>query len=122
TTLAPRRSELSRLVLVSLLVPSVALAVPLRMSHQGRVLEAGGDPVQGAHTLRFALYAAATGGTAVWTETDALTLDNGYFATILGDGTPLDLDDLGGDLWLGITVDAGTELSPRQQLVSAPYA
>ena len=34
--------------------------------------------------MTFSIYATAIGGAALWTESQAITFDNGYYATTLG--------------------------------------
>lgn len=50
----------------------------------------------------------------------------GTFAILLGSidptNNPLDPSLFDQDLWLGITVDAETEMGPRQQIASVPFA
>ena len=55
-------------MLISLLT-SLALAVPTSLTHQGRLLDGDGRPVEGDHTLAINLYDASTGGDLVWSET-----------------------------------------------------
>ncbi len=100
--------------------PSVQTAsVGSKISYQGQLLDAAGNPVSGSYTLRFELYAAATGGTALWQQTfSAVQVQNGLFSVQL----TVDPDDLDGSaLWLEIIVN-GEHLSPRQELLAAPYA
>ncbi len=117
---------MSRSILALVLAaPAAAAAVPLELHHQGRVFDAVGQPIDGAHDLSLSLYDAPSGGTAVWQETQSLVFDVGYFSVPLGAdaGNPLDLDLFAGDeMWLGLSVDTGPELSPRVQLRSVPFA
>ena len=61
---------------------------PLKINHQGRLLDAAMAPVSGKHTMKFAVYNMATGGSALWTESQTLAFDGGYYATTLGAVTP----------------------------------
>ena len=111
------------LSLMLLLFPAVATAIPFELSHSGRLLDSAGNPLDGAHTVDFSLYGAETGGSPVWTEQDSLTFDRGVFHARLGDGTSLDTGLFTADeVWLGISVDSGTELPTRVRLVAVPYA
>lgn len=103
--------------------------VPLQLTEQGRLLDSTGNPVAGSATFTFRIYSAATGGTALWTETQPpITLDSGYFSAQLGSSIPLTLSlfqtaaTAGMPLYLGITVNTDPELAPRQSLLSVPYA
>ncbi|MBL8958158.1 MAG: hypothetical protein JNK82_45720 [Myxococcaceae bacterium] len=114
-----------RVVTLAVLFTSLvaqAQAVPLRIALSARVTD-GGAPLTGAHTLVVRLFDAATGGTAVWTETyTGHPVNDGVVSATLGSMTPLTstLFDSGA-LFVEVTVDA-TTLSPRLQLVSAPFA
>jgi hypothetical protein len=98
-------------------------SVPFRMSHQGRLSDSKGTPATGTHTLQFAVYADPTGGTSLWAETQTVAFNNGYYSVLLGAFTPLPPSIFDGSVrYLGISIDGGKELSPRQALASAPYA
>ncbi len=113
---------LATVSLVAFAVAGTALATPSKISQQGRLVDDAGDGLEGAHQLEFSLYEVSSGGEAVWSESRSLDLDNGYYATVLGDQSPLG-DELfaGGTLWLELRVDDVT-LEPRQQVVSVPTA
>jgi hypothetical protein len=98
-----------------------AAAVPTSFTFTGRLLD-GEDPLDGDITLDLALYETSNGGTPVWAENHATTADQGMVSVALGGETPLEPATFaGGDLWLSITVN-GTELLPRFQMRSVPYA
>lgn len=126
--------------------------VPRLMSYQGRVTDAAGTPIGNVtpvnRTVTFRFYSASTGGTAVYAETQTVTISGGEFSVLIGNGTGVSgspgpsapatspyktLTDVinsatGANLYLGITVDDGNsstadaEIVPRQQLVSGAYA
>ena len=99
-----------------------AFAVPTKMNQQGRLVDEAGDGLDGIHALSFSLYDAATGGNQVWTESFQTEFDRGYYSVELGNLTPLDDVLFGnGALWLELTID-GEVLSPRQEVVSVPFA
>lgn len=107
------------------LVPAFALAqsVPGVMSYQGRLLDTNGNPVTGAPSVTFAIYAAGTGGSALWTETQTVQLTNGFYALQLGSTTaftPAVFD--GSARWLGVKVGSDPEMTPRQYIATVPYA
>jgi hypothetical protein len=114
---------------VCLIIGSRASAtVPPYLTEQGRLLDSTGAPVTGATSFVFSLYSAATGGTAIWTETQSLTLDSGFFTAQLGSVTKIPAGTFATaagsseNLYLGIEVGTDPELSPRQPLTSVPYA
>jgi hypothetical protein len=90
------------------------------ISYQGRLLDGDGNPVDGSPVLTFSLYAQPSGGPPLWQDWFNVTVQDGLFHVILA--PELDLFD-GRALWLGIRVQGDpAELSPRQQLLPAPYA
>ncbi len=101
--------------------PTDASASPLSFTHQGRLLGAAGGGISGTHSVTFQLFEDATDGSPLWTETDTLTLEDGRYTTILGDGSDLTGVIDGTSLYLQVTVDTEV-LLPRQILVAVPYA
>jgi len=100
------------------------VSVPSLMNYQGVLSDpTTGDPVpDGDYDIRFALYGVASGGTALWTETQTVTVETGLFNVLLGSVNPLSPDDFTGATYLGVKVGADAEMTPRQQVVSVPYA
>ena len=114
----------SLVVALALAVPSLAFgAVPAVLIQQGRLFDATGTPKTGTVTMVFNLYAAATGGSSLWTEVDSVTLDQGYFSVQLGGKTvlPSTLWD-GAIKYIGVTVGNDPEMAPREPVTSVPYA
>lgn len=106
-------------------VPQVALAVPMELQHQGRLLDDQQLPLDGDFSVTFNLYDAPAGGTALWTETRSTSFDRGFYSTTLGERPQNPLDDElfdVGSLYLGLKVGSAAELSPRVQIVSVPFA
>lgn len=98
-------------------------SVPNFLTQQGRLFDGAGMPVAGAPQFVFTIYADAGGVTSLWTETQTITLDSGYFSTTLGSVTALPTTLFNGTTrYLGIKVGTDPEMSPRQPLTSVPYA
>ncbi len=97
----------------------VAGTVASRISYQGRLTDPAGNPLSGSYNLKFELYDAVSGGSRLWEQTlIGLPVQNGLFTALL----EVDQTDFTGQgLWLAITVN-GQLLSPRQEIVPAPYA
>lgn len=96
--------------------------IPQTMSYQGVLTDAGGAPVpDGNYSLTFKLYEVASGGSAVWSETQTVAVSEGIFNAILGSVNPLNLP-FDQQYWLGISVGAGVELTPRIKLTASAYA
>jgi hypothetical protein len=103
--------------------------VPGLISYQGRLTDVAGNPLTGDYDVRFCLYAAPTGGTALWCETHATVTDTavnvtyGVFSVMLGSVTPIPdsvFDEP--ELHLGVKVETDDEMAPRRQIVSVGYA
>jgi hypothetical protein len=96
------------------------------ISYQGRLADSSGNPLTTAGVaMQFRLYAANTGGSPLWSETQAaVPVEDGLFHTLLGSTTPIPVSLLASNnlLWLGVTVGADSEMMPREQLASVPYA
>ena len=106
------------------LLLSLAQAIPVQLSQQGRILDSNGTPVEGNQFIRFALYEELEGGNPLWEESLYLTVTNGYFSTVLGDNPlyPIDASLLATEeLFLEIDIN-NTPLEPRQTLNSVPYS
>jgi len=109
------------LVIISLLaLTQAAHAVPLELTHQGRLLDSGGVAVNGTANLDVAVYAASTGGVPLWTQTfTGVAVSQGAYALNL---TGLTSDTFDGTTrYLEITAD-GTVQTPRVPILSVPYA
>jgi cysteine-rich repeat protein len=114
------------LAALALLVPAVpgAAAVPGVMQVEGVLTATGGGPVaDGEYTMTFKLYAAESGGEAIWFE-PALKLPvvGGAFGHVLGAQKALKPEVFAGmaAVWLGVQIDSETEL-PRKSLMSVPF-
>jgi hypothetical protein len=116
---------LAALGFASLAPANVDAAVPTGITQQGRVLDADGNAVSGEVTMVFTAYDEATEGTSLWTETQTITLDEGYFSARLGEDAdnlfPADFFD-GSVRYIGITIGSDDELAPRERIASVPYA
>ena len=95
--------------------------VPKTISYQG-YLKNGGTAVTGTHDIAFNIYTVSTGGTSIWSETfPSLTFANGNFSVVLGKTTALTFTPLN-TLYVGITIDATPEISPRVELTGSLYS
>ena len=104
-------------------------SVPPLINYQGMLTDADGNPMTGTtKKLEFNIYDSATGGTIIWGPQifNTVPLINGKFNVILGttDNPGRSIVEAFGakDRYLGIKVDIGSELVPRQQILSAPYS
>lgn len=98
------------------------------IAYQGRLADTGGAPLTGTYNMIFRLYPAATGGVPLWQEqwtgSNSVQVSDGLFNVMLGSLTPVPQEVIvsNGSLFLGITVGTDSEMSPRVQLGSVPFA
>lgn len=108
-----------------LLVASAASAMaPRTIPFQGRLTDSAGHPITTGSSVVFSLYTAATGGSAIWSETDSIAPSaDGLFATLLGSTTAFPAGvTFDQPYYLGVKVGANAEMTPRVALSAAPYA
>ena len=84
----------------------------------GYLADASGDAVTGEQNLQVRLYAAASGGTAVFDETQTITFTNGFFSFL----TTTTIPTLGDSTFVGYTVGSDNEMIPRVELSAVPFA
>ena len=96
--------------------------IPRYINYQGKLTDAEDNPVTGDVSVTLRIYDAATGGTALWTEAQTVTVTRGIFSILLGSTTAL--DDLAFDVpyWYSVEVEADGEMTPRQRLTTVAYA
>jgi hypothetical protein len=97
---------------------------PPLIDFQGRLTSNDNVPRTGVANLTFEIYAAQTGGSALWSEVqNPVIVTNGIFNVFLGSNTPLgsSLFENADNRWLQITVD-GELLTPRVRLVTSAFS
>lgn len=112
-------------ILLTTSTKPVNATINRQINFQGKLTNPNGTNVADAsRTMVFSIYTVDTGGTAVWTESKSVSTVDGIFRTSLGDTTSLpgSIDFNGNSLYLGITVSADAEMTPRVRLTAAPYA
>ena len=116
-----KRNALLLCLLVAFAAQLQAQAV---LGIQGVIKNADGSAVSnGKYSLQFKLYTAASGGTAVWTETQPqVQVTGGIYSALLGEVTPLENVPFNQAYFLGVAFDGGAELIPRARLTTTPYA
>ncbi len=109
--------------LLLILPPPAFPQAPSTIGYQSVLTDASGNPVaDGSQDITFKIYNVATGGSALWTETQTVTTSNGVFSAALGSVSSLTGVSFSQELWLGISVGGGAELSPRIELTGTPYS
>jgi hypothetical protein len=145
----PIRMKTSAAILLTLgLISTIASAqVPGLMSYQGKVVDntgtglGTGTPIN--RKILFRIFDAGTGGNRLWSEEQTVTLSNGDFSVVLGQGINASYNGAtetprpslltvftGTDRYLEIIVDNGdgalnntdTPITPRQRLISTAFA
>ncbi|CAK0773659.1 exported hypothetical protein [Gammaproteobacteria bacterium] len=106
-----------------------AESVPAFVNYQGTLTDDAGKPMVGPIKLEFNLYDAPVGGEKVWGPQifENVSMINGQFNVILSVTTddnkrPITEAFRGANRFLGIKVGDAKEISPRQQILSTPYA
>ena len=115
-----------------------AQALESSIAYQGILRDDQGAVLSGRqYTISFRLYTQASGGTPLWGRSTVVILDaNGLFNVELADSVGSDVGGTlctslaealaqarGGSLYVGLTVsNSSGEISPRQKIMSVPYA
>ncbi len=109
--------------LVGLFTRDVLAQAPTSVPIQGFLTDNDGAPVDGDHEVLARLFDAEIGGSELFSESQMIAIEAGYFSFELGAAAPLDLAAFrdNGEVFLSVTID-GEELSPRQHLGSVPFA
>lgn len=115
-------------VLWSLLAASICWAAPGVINYQGRLTDAGGNPIITSVNVTFTFWNAESGGSQLgggFSDTDSVTPDeDGLYATLIGDAPGnLVTDSIfsGDSVWLNVNV-GGEDLIPRLRMTSVGYA
>lgn len=121
-----RRIRFSLALILCLLATLPAFAAPPQtLNYQGYLTNPTGTPTNGTVQMIFRLYSAASGGVALYTETQlSVAVTNGSFNAVIGTVTPITLPLVPFDVpyWLSVAVNADAEMIPRQPLASSAYA
>jgi hypothetical protein len=91
------------------------------LPYQGRLTDAPGNPIDNIAPgieMTFALYTQKTGGIPIWGEHySGVPVSDGLFNVYLGSITPLDPALFDDDLWIGVTIENDSEMTPREKVV-----
>jgi len=80
-----------------------------------------GSALNSSFSFAFSLYNASTGGSALWTETQTLTVSSGKLNALLGSVSALSLP-FDQDYYLGVKVSTDNEMTPRYRVASSAYS
>jgi len=104
---------------------AITVTIPNKVGFEGYLTDGTGQPISdGAHNLAFRVYSAVSDPpvSALWVETQSITVTTGLYSALLGSSQALTSNLFNGDRWIGVTVDGGTEIAPRTQVASVPFA
>jgi|GEM_PF-4149325 len=108
------------------LLSMAAQAVPGQFTHQGRLLDADGLPLEGETALTFRVMNADSGGAVLWEESLVVDLNGGFYSAVLGAdeaSNPLDIEVLSqAPVWLELQLDGAPAMTPRSPIHSVPFA
>src|SRR3989344_4702222 len=129
---------ISYIAIYSLTPAVAATGINPQLTYQGKLNDSTGEAVADAsYDLKFVLYDASSGGTCLWTAVGscadatyssvAVTTVNGVFSVTLGasgqNSIATSTADFNTDaLYLGVTVESDSEMTPRKRLTASPYA
>ena len=108
-----------------LAVAGLSAQVPQLINYQGILNDPlTGAPIDTTQSMTFAIYAAATGGTPLWSETqNNVVIAKGYFSVMLGSVNPIAASVFdGADKFLGVKIGSDPEMTPRKRIASVGYA
>jgi hypothetical protein len=104
-------------LLLTLIPIGAGADIPLLINYQGSL-----EGTEGPSQVVFAIYEAEVSEAPIWEESREIVPQNGRFSVLLGSITPLTPGLFEGSTrYLAVSVD-GKVLSPRQQIVSVPFA
>ncbi|MEI8338745.1 MAG: hypothetical protein WCF91_02345, partial [bacterium] len=104
--------------------PKASAAPADTLNFQARLQSSSGAIVpDGSYSIQFNLYDLATGGSSLWTETNSVSVVNGYVSVYLGANTPFP-NNIAWDqsTYVTMNVNSDGEMSPRLKLTAVPYA
>jgi hypothetical protein len=98
------------------------LPVPQVVPIYGHLEDAAGQPVNGSVTMRFSIYEGASGGTAQSATSMNVLVSDGVFYALVGSADSA-MGSMGPtrQMFVGVSVNNGTELTPRFQVGTVPY-
>jgi hypothetical protein len=116
-------------MVIAICVPTIAAlhaAIPELISYQGRLTDASGNPVaDDIYQIRFSIYDSDVGGPSLWSSGfRSISTENGLYSYLLGSNAdlPIFIFNDNDELWLGITVGADPEQTPRQRITANAFS
>lgn len=122
--LLPFLIVLTSVILLFAGIKPTAAATSDTLNFNGRLASNTGATVSdGSYNMQFRIYDDPNAGTNWWTETQTVTVQNGYFSVYLGEITPFGATvPWDQELWMTLNVESDGEMTPRFKLTAVPYA
>ncbi len=95
--------------------------IPKKINIQGKLTDSSGNVLSGSYTFVFSIYNAYSDGDKLWTEDQSIAVSKGIYDAALGSVNALNLS-FADPYYLGITVSGDSEMIPRINLSTNPYA
>lgn len=105
-------------------MPSLqASELPMYLVFRARLDDKDGKAMNGVVKIQFSLYNQPGGGSALWSNTYQVAIQDGLFSVVLGVGKPLPAElTTQTALYVGVAVEQDLEMFPRLQYQAVPYA
>jgi hypothetical protein len=102
----------------------VDAAASSTVNFQARLMGSSGAIVaDGSYSVAFSLYNVSSGGVTQWTETQSLSVKNGYLSANLGSVSAFPgTVDWSQEQWLTMNINGDGEMNPRLKLTAVPFA
>ncbi len=101
----------------------VTAQVPQLINYQGKLTDAKGNSIDGTFSMLFSIYTTENGGTALWSETQNVTVTDGLFSVLLGTNTAIPYSVFAESVtYLELKVGSDPAMTPRQRMASVGYA
>jgi hypothetical protein len=120
---------IARIAIVSLLIALLGIVssaradVPSYVPFQGFLTDELGAPIDGLTDITFSLYDQEVGGTALFSETRTIDVEQGFLNLFIGSVNTLDPDLFDRPaVYLGVKINTDNEMIDRTRLASVPYA
>jgi hypothetical protein len=113
------------MAIILFVAANAGATVPRVINVQGRLMDNGSPPADGPQLIKFKIYGSESGDDSLWSSGyQTVQVGGGLFDYMLGSMIPFpaDLFEPDSTRYLGITVGAGAEMSPRTPITSGAYA
>jgi hypothetical protein len=102
-----------------------AITIPSTFNYQGFLRDPQGNAITGTRKIKISLWTAVTAGTELYTETfTGVSVRDGLFNVVMGSTQNMSPSYFQNvvPLFVGVSVDDGAELIPRQRIHPVPWA